>query len=425
MTAEHLRLLIAQSDPRPGAVSANLEAARSLRAEAAAAGADALLLPSLFLSGHHVPAAIDPAVIADCMAAIRLLADETADGGPVIVVGTPWRDGDRLRNTVAVLDRGRIEALRHETATPGGPVPPFAPAPLAGPVGLRGVRIGLLVDGDLDSPDCAECLAETGADLLIALAAAPHREGAADRRLQRGLAQVIEAGLPLIAVHRLGGDRGEVHAGGSFVLQADRTLAVQLPAFARATAAVDLTRGQDGRWRAEAGVMANLPTGRDADRAACRLAIAGAVRSADAAGALVHLDGTFEAEMAADLAAEALGPHAVVGLLVDNGTAETAANGHARPGIRIHRLDAAALFAAFRTSLSGAGAPVSFSPDHLHDALSAAFAEAAGLLRLTPRPVGQGLPARHDPFAMLGPDARSALVADGLTSRPPDPGAPG
>ena len=42
----------------------------------------------------------------------------TADGGPAILLGTPWPDGGKLYNAVALLDGGRIAALRYKVDLP-------------------------------------------------------------------------------------------------------------------------------------------------------------------------------------------------------------------------------------------------------------------------------------------------------------------
>ena len=105
--AGRLRLAVAQLNPVLGDVTGNLELARRARAEAAGQGADLVLFSELFLSGYPPEdLVLKPAFVAACREALDTLAGETADGGPGVLVGLPWREGDKLHNAVALLDAG-------------------------------------------------------------------------------------------------------------------------------------------------------------------------------------------------------------------------------------------------------------------------------------------------------------------------------
>ncbi len=89
-----LRIALAQINPHLGQIEANVARIRAARAEAARLGADLVVTPELSISGYPPEDLIrKPAFVADCEAAIAALAAETADGGPALVVGGPWRDG--------------------------------------------------------------------------------------------------------------------------------------------------------------------------------------------------------------------------------------------------------------------------------------------------------------------------------------------
>ena len=49
---------------------------------------------------------LKPAFQAACRAAVESLARETADGGPAMIIGTPWVEDGKLYNAVALLDGG-------------------------------------------------------------------------------------------------------------------------------------------------------------------------------------------------------------------------------------------------------------------------------------------------------------------------------
>ncbi|WP_296014751.1 nitrilase-related carbon-nitrogen hydrolase, partial [uncultured Agrobacterium sp.] len=107
------RIAIGQFNPTVGDVAGNLAKAREARADAAAQGADLLLLTELFISGYPPEdLVLKPAFLKACLKAVEDLAAETADGGPGVIIGFP-RQGEKGRhNSVALLDGGAIVALR-------------------------------------------------------------------------------------------------------------------------------------------------------------------------------------------------------------------------------------------------------------------------------------------------------------------------
>ena len=78
---------------------------------------------------------------------MEALARETADGGPAVLVGLPWVEAGLCYNAYALLDGGRIDAVRFKVDLPNYGVfdekRVFAKGPLPGPVSFRGVRLGL------------------------------------------------------------------------------------------------------------------------------------------------------------------------------------------------------------------------------------------------------------------------------------------
>ena len=96
---------------------------------------------------------LKPAFQAACRAKIEELARETADGGPAMLIGTPWVEDGKLYNAYCLLDGGAIAAVRCKVDLPNYGVfdekRVFVPGPMPGPVNFRGVRLGIPICEDI------------------------------------------------------------------------------------------------------------------------------------------------------------------------------------------------------------------------------------------------------------------------------------
>ena len=128
----------------------------------------------------------------------------------------------------------------------------FVSGAMPGPVVIKGVRIGLPICEDIWTPDVVECLSETGSEILLVPNGSPYWRDKTDTRLNIGVARVRESGLPLVYLNQIGGQDELVFDGGSFVLNADRALAAQLPAMGETLALTHWERRPAG-WACTQG----------------------------------------------------------------------------------------------------------------------------------------------------------------------------
>ncbi|WP_372618983.1 nitrilase-related carbon-nitrogen hydrolase [Falsiroseomonas sp.] len=302
---ERLHIALAQFNARPGDLVGNAARLRAAWAEAAALGADIVVTPALSLAGQ---AAGDAGFDTAAQEAVAALAATTAEGGPALLVGAPRVEQGKRHDAVFLLDAGRIAAhrARHEVARGE----PFDPGPAPGPVNIRGVRLGLMIGADWHGPAVAETLSETGAELLVAVDAAPFVPGAAARRVDLAVARVVETGLGFAYCNRVGGQGEAVFDGGGFVLNPDRGLAAQLPQFESELHVTEWARDAEG-LSCLAQLLAPPLDPLEARWRAMMLGLADAVAGRGLSAALVPLSGGLGEALAAALAVDALGPRHV------------------------------------------------------------------------------------------------------------------
>jgi NAD+ synthase len=123
--SDYLNIALAQINPTVGDLTGNAELIRKARAEAAGQGADLVVATELSISGYPPEdLVLKPAFVAACREAVEALAKVTGDGGPGLVVGSPWHDegnageaageggNGRPLNAALLLDGGRVQTWR-------------------------------------------------------------------------------------------------------------------------------------------------------------------------------------------------------------------------------------------------------------------------------------------------------------------------
>ena len=314
--ADRLAIAVAQLNPVVGDVLGNLERARNGRAQAASDGADIVAFSELFIAGYPPEdLVLKPAFQAACRSAVETLARDTADGGPAVLIGAPWVEDGKLYNAYALLNGGRIEAIRFKVNLPNYGVfdekRVFATGPVPGPVSFRGVRLGIPVCEDTwtdwgDYENVIETLAETGAELFVVPNGSPYWRDKTDVRLNVVIARITELGLPLIYVNQVGGQDELVFDGASFALNADRSVAFQLPAFKETVVTTHWSRSGN-TWRCAQGPMARPQEEDQADYAACVLGLRDYVEKNRFKSVVLGLSGGIDSALCAAMATDALG----------------------------------------------------------------------------------------------------------------------
>ena len=321
--ADALKIALAQCNPTMGDIAGNLALLRKARAEAAAQGADLLVASEMVITGYPTEdLVLKPMFLDAAQKAIEALAEDTADGGPGLIIGGPWRQDPAAKpplfgkvfNTAFVLDGGKVTTHRTKHELPNYGVfdekRVFGAGPLPGPVNFRGVRLGVMVCEDMWFPDVSECLEESGAEILVVINGSPFEMDKIEERMQLAVQRVTETGLPLIYVNQVGGQDELVFDGASFALNADRGLPVQLPAFEEALEVVAWRREADA-WVCGQGRQVAPDSTLELVYRALVLGLRDYVTKNRFPGVILGLSGGVDSALTAAVAVDALGPQRV------------------------------------------------------------------------------------------------------------------
>ena len=362
-------IALAQLNPHLGNITANVARLLEARRSAGNAKAAAIVTPEMYLSGYPCD---DLVLRSDFMgevaSGLQTLAAATADGGPAIIVGAPHEQDGRITNSVFVLDEGEIKARRDKVNLPNYGVfddkRNFTAGEMPGPVQLRGMRLGLPICEDIWTPDVIECLAESGAEIIISLNASPFDLAKPDARMAHAVSRVHEAGIPLIYVNMVGGQDELVYDGGSFVLGADGRLAAHLPSFSETTVTVQL--GNDFGALTITGQVTPPDEGMAALYRGLTLGLRDYIDKNGFPGVVLGLSGGIDSAIVAALAVDALGADRVHAVMMPSPytsqeSLDDAADLAGRLGIRLDEISIAPAMAAMEGMLEGQFADT--SPD--------------------------------------------------------------
>jgi len=134
----------------------------------------------------------------------------------------------------------------------------------------------------------------------------PFEVGKDDRRLSLSVSRVVETGLPLAYLNRVGGQDELVFDGASFVLNADRSLAWQLPDWDEALVTTRWTRGANG-WTCAPGTLSVLDDDPADTYHAMVIGLRDYVRRNRFPGVVLGLSGGIDSALSAAVAVDALG----------------------------------------------------------------------------------------------------------------------
>ncbi len=294
---------------------------------AAAHGAELCVASELALWGYPArDLLLNPGLVQMAWTKLEELAEALRELPPTLVgiaEPNPAQTGKRLFNAVALLRDGSVAETYRKTLLPTYDVFDearyFEPAAGAHLLELDGKRIGITIcediwnDKDFESDeryrvDPLEALSLQGLDVLVNLSGSPFTLGKHERRLGMLTSLSSKYGIPVVYVNQVGGNDDLVFDGRSMVVDPHGQCLAAARAFEEDVVVVDTSNTQGSipeKLTPEAEVWAAL-----------RLGVQDYMAKTGFERAVIGLSGGIDSALTAAVAADALGPENVLGVLM-------------------------------------------------------------------------------------------------------------
>ncbi len=323
-----MRIAALQINPTAGDIQGNSSLIVSAARRAQAMGADLAVTPELALMGY-LPRDLlmNRGFIRRACQELGRIAAELADAPPLLVgVATPnpLDIGRPLFNSAVLLKHGEVGPAFHKTLLPTYDVFDedryFEPASEPQILELNGWRLGISICEDVWNDrdfwqrrryhrDPIEALAERGAQVIVNLSASPFTAGKQLLR-ERMLGQMAgKHGLPLVFVNQVGGNDDLIFDGRSAAFAPDGRLIARARCFQEDVVVADLAEA--------AGPVAEDDFNPEAEIwNALVLGVRDYARKTHFRKVLLGLSGGIDSALTAAIAADAMGPENVLGVMM-------------------------------------------------------------------------------------------------------------
>lgn len=342
-----LRVALCQLNTVVGDLDGNVERVVEVLARAEASQCDLAVFPELTLTGYPPEdLVLKPGFVAAVREALDEVAARTERCAAVLGFVDVGRD---LYNAAAVCVNGTVVGVAHKQLLPNyGPFDEqrtFAPGPFVPDLfEVAGVPVGVSICEDAWSPNGPIAqLAAGGAEVVLNLNASPYHRDKSSSRERMIATRAADASATIVYVNLVGGQDELVFDGASFVMDSDGELLARSPTFVEDFLVVDLStrpvyrkRLLDPRARPVVSPLAVVPISRSSRATgpllsptvapkldpveevyrALTLGLADYVDKNGFGDVVLGLSGGVDSALVCALAADALGPSRVHGVLM-------------------------------------------------------------------------------------------------------------
>jgi len=352
--APSLSIALAQINPTVGDIAGNSAKILEYYERAKAQGAQLVVFPELSLVGYPPEdLVLMPSFITQAMGAVYQIVAKTSDG-PALLIGSPWEEntspspasgggrgggesvhqsnplpnpspeaGEGIRknskvfNSALLISGGKISYVKHKESLPNYGIFDekriFSTGKPPQVVECCGIKLGILICEDVWNGKQAAALKKQGAELVVVINASPFEIEKLARRKAVAAEAVALCGVPLVYVNTVGGQDDIVFDGGSFVMDENGAIVLQMAEFKEALDIVILNEMKD---LCKDPSRALGMTEKETLWNAMCLGLGDYVRKNGFAGVLLGLSGGIDSALTAALAVDALGADKVRGVLL-------------------------------------------------------------------------------------------------------------
>ena len=313
-----LKIALAQLNPLVGDVSGNIKKLISIRSKLDE-DIDILVAPELYVSGYP----IDDLVLREdflnlVKEEINKLVKSTEDNKSAIIVGAPRKDNESIKNSVFVIENGKIISIKDKYELPNTGVFDeqriFKQGPLEDCVEIKGVKFGLPICEDIWESTVLKKLCSSGAEIIIAINASPFTTSKSDERSSVTSLRVDEIKLPIIYLNRTGGQDELIFDGSSFALNHDGKKFYSSSEFKEEISVVDFQK-LNGKWIGT-GKLNNSSSSEERLYKALVLGLRDYVNNNKFPGVVLGLSGGIDSALVAAVAADAFGSDLVQAIML-------------------------------------------------------------------------------------------------------------
>ena len=310
-----LSIALAQLNLLVGDIEGNTERMLQTVQEQQKAGADLVMFTELALSGYPPEDLLyRNDFYQRCDAQLHRLQQASVD--VAILVGHPWREGDKLYNALSLFSEGKLLARYFKQQLPNYGVFDEKRYFQAGNetcvVELKGYQLGLLICEDLWFPEPVDAAKAAGAEKNLSINASPYnREKPYIRKtLMAGHCQRTH--LPLVYLNQIGGQDELIFDGCSKVFDAAGNMTHRLAAFAEQVTLLEFNELDVVPMTAPAAELPQLAQVYEA----LVLAVRDYVTKNGFKGAVLGLSGGIDSALTLAIAVDALGKDKVQALMM-------------------------------------------------------------------------------------------------------------
>ncbi|QNQ53374.1 NAD+ synthase [Serratia liquefaciens] len=310
-----LSIALAQLNLLVGDIEGNTERMLQTVQQQQKAGADLVMFTELALSGYPPEDLLyRNDFYQRCDEQLLRLQQTSTD--VAILVGHPWREGDKLYNALSLFSEGQLLARYFKQQLPNYGVFDEKRYFQAGNdtcvVELKGYRLGLLICEDLWFPEPVDAAKAAGAEMILSINASPYnREKPYIRKtLMAGHCQRTH--LPLVYLNQIGGQDELIFDGCSKVFDAAGNMTHRLAAFAEQVTLLEFNELDVVPMTAPAAELPQLAQVYEA----LVLAVRDYVTKNGFKGAVLGLSGGIDSALTLAIAVDALGKDKVQALMM-------------------------------------------------------------------------------------------------------------